>query len=360
MVRLGHHDFARVAEFLRELYAQMDAARFPDTLLAGLARLIPCENLGYNDINTRTNATLLAMHPFVPKILELLPVLVAHFHEHPQLTYYRENPDRGVYQTGDFLSHRQFRQLGIYREGYRHMDTDHQLTVLLSERGQTSDIGIAINRKQKAFTERDRAMLTVVRPHLIQARANALAFTAAERRTLALADSLASLRASVVLLHPDGQVAWFTPRAMELLERFFPGAGKNASQLPEPLARWWRQAQAQFAEALAETRTPFTKVLRESRLTVHCQTGHDGAHRLLLTEEKNFSLAAQVRPFGLTHREIEVLYWLAEGKNNPEIAVILKISPRTVHKHVEHIFQKLNVETRHAATLKVVDWKQGK
>ena len=121
--------------------------------------------------------------------------------------------------------------------------------MLLSEQGQTSDIGIAINRKRRAFSERDRAVLSVLRPHLIQARANALAFTAAEQHTRALADSLASVRASVVLLQPDGQVAWFTPRALELLERFFPGTAKRANQLPEPLARWWRHRQGRSSAA---------------------------------------------------------------------------------------------------------------
>lgn len=51
----------------------------------------------------------------------------------------------------------------------------------------------------------------------------------------------------------------------------------------------------------------------------------------------------------LTEREAEVLHWLSAGKRNGEIAALLDISPRTVHKHVEHIFSKLRVETRTAA-----------
>ena len=51
----------------------------------------------------------------------------------------------------------------------------------------------------------------------------------------------------------------------------------------------------------------------------------------------------------LTGRESEVLHWLSTGKRNDEIAIILGISPRTVHKHVEHILAKLGVETRTAA-----------
>ena len=51
----------------------------------------------------------------------------------------------------------------------------------------------------------------------------------------------------------------------------------------------------------------------------------------------------------LTEREAEVLFWLANGKTNREIAEILEISPRTINKHLEQIFPKLGVENRTAA-----------
>jgi DNA-binding CsgD family transcriptional regulator len=44
-----------------------------------------------------------------------------------------------------------------------------------------------------------------------------------------------------------------------------------------------------------------------------------------------------------------VLSWLAKGKTNRDIADILGMSHRTVNKHLEHIFEKLGVETRAAA-----------
>ena len=52
---------------------------------------------------------------------------------------------------------------------------------------------------------------------------------------------------------------------------------------------------------------------------------------------------------GLTSREAEILGWIAHGKQNAEIARQLCISPHTVRKHIEHIFEKLGVRTRTAA-----------
>jgi len=53
----------------------------------------------------------------------------------------------------------------------------------------------------------------------------------------------------------------------------------------------------------------------------------------------------------LTARENEIMHWVREGKRNGEIAIILALSPHTVRKHLEHVFDKLGVETRTAAVI---------
>jgi len=53
--------------------------------------------------------------------------------------------------------------------------------------------------------------------------------------------------------------------------------------------------------------------------------------------------------YQLTDREIEVLYWIAQGKANRDIAQILNMSPRTVNKHLEQIYKKLDVDNRTSA-----------
>jgi DNA-binding NarL/FixJ family response regulator len=58
---------------------------------------------------------------------------------------------------------------------------------------------------------------------------------------------------------------------------------------------------------------------------------------------------------GLTPRVAEALLWLAQGKTNGEIAMILGNSESTVKKHVLEIFETLGVETRTAATLRALE-----
>jgi HD-GYP domain-containing protein (c-di-GMP phosphodiesterase class II) len=58
-----------------------------------------------------------------------------------------------------------------------------------------------------------------------------------------------------------------------------------------------------------------------------------------------------VRPAGLTAREVEILRLLARGLLNKEIARRLRITPKTVGNHIEHIYAKIGVSSRAAAGL---------
>ena len=56
-------------------------------------------------------------------------------------------------------------------------------------------------------------------------------------------------------------------------------------------------------------------------------------------------------PAGLTERELEVLLVLVRGWSNRETAEDLGISAKTVGHHVQHVYQKVGVRSRVAATL---------
>ncbi|HEX8312210.1 MAG TPA: helix-turn-helix transcriptional regulator [Chthoniobacteraceae bacterium] len=60
-------------------------------------------------------------------------------------------------------------------------------------------------------------------------------------------------------------------------------------------------------------------------------------------------------PLGLTPREAEVLLWVAQGKSNPEVASILGAAEKTIKVHLSHIFEKLGLDDRHAATLAALE-----
>ena len=69
----------------------------------------------------------------------------------------------------------------------------------------------------------------------------------------------------------------------------------------------------------------------------------------------DFSSAARLEKLGISAREAEILLWIAQGKTNFETSIILDISAATVKKHLEHIYEKLGVEGRNAATLRALE-----
>ena len=64
--------------------------------------------------------------------------------------------------------------------------------------------------------------------------------------------------------------------------------------------------------------------------------------------------ATTLKSLGIIRREAEILAWIARDKTN-EIADLLYISSRTVKKHLEHIHQKLGVESRKEAVSRVLE-----
>jgi len=68
-----------------------------------------------------------------------------------------------------------------------------------------------------------------------------------------------------------------------------------------------------------------------------------------------FKSPQPLEALGLTPREAEILFWVAQGKTNCEIGTILQISSATAKKHLENIYAKLGTENRTTATLMALE-----
>ena len=156
-------------------------------------------------------------------------------------------------------------------------------------------------------------------------------------------------QATVVVRETDGRMIWQTPRARKLLLDYFDSDNEHAQPYLLP---WIKKAQ----QAALEGSAPPVVVVRDARRLLGSlqplgNQGHDGELLVVLREESHVSvIEALVSAFNLTTREAEVLYWVIYGKTNRDIGDILKSSHRTVNKHLEHVFEKLGVETRTAAS----------
>ena len=143
-----------------------------------------------------------------------------------------------------------------------------------------------------------------------------------------------------VFLDSQGRIAWRSPRASEWLSQAFT---TNETRREDAL-QWIRRARTD-GEAYTELHSGTRLVAK------HMGQSGPGESILLVTQTKvDDGSLERLRNVALTPRETEVLSWLAKGKTNRDIADILGMSHRTVNKHLEHIYEKLGVETRSAAT----------
>jgi len=145
----------------------------------------------------------------------------------------------------------------------------------------------------------------------------------------------------------NGQLLWCTPKAKQLLAELFPANGDAGTSLPPNVVRQLTGLRHQGG--LAGARAIVEVAGRKMELAFLSSTGPDELlFRLTETSTAPDEQLLQ-QTLALTARESQVLLWISRGKSNREIGEILAISPRTVNKHLEHIYVKLGVETRTAA-----------
>jgi len=162
---------------------------------------------------------------------------------------------------------------------------------------------------------------------------------------------------AVIVLDADGAPVWQTGKAQEWIARYFPGHDGGGRALPARIGDWVARHIAHAARdrhdsapLTAPSIAPLTTACGGNELEIRFSRGErSGDLLLLLNENAQTDAAPLADQYQLTPREAEVLSWLAKGKTNRDIAEILGMSPRTVNKHLEHIYIKMGVETRAAA-----------
>jgi len=352
MESLGLKELRSALTFLQELYVSRDLSEFQTHLLSTLPKLVPSEICSYNEVNPVVRRNEYTAMPVVPS--QYAPVFEKHIGDHPLITHYRKTRDGRALRISDFLSQRQFRQLGLYNEFFRLLRVRYQMAVTLPA-PLPLVVGMALSRSQRDFAERDKQLLNLLRPHLAQAYRNAESVTRMRIERAHARQALDELSCGVIGLTRDGRIQSITARAATLLPAYWNGHPRHRDRLPEELARWVRHQTSVTAEAgmVGMPRAPLV-MKQDGRNLIVRLIGESDERLLILEEEITGFSPKSLAPLGVTRREAEVLTWMAQGKTNAEIAGILGTSPYTVINHVRHIFDKLGVKTRTAAATRAL------
>jgi DNA-binding response OmpR family regulator/DNA-binding CsgD family transcriptional regulator len=153
-------------------------------------------------------------------------------------------------------------------------------------------------------------------------------------------------QATIAVRAADSRIVWQTPLARNLLNAYFANPETVA---PEELLDWIAAAHRSRSEGREPAQLLYAEGNKRLLASFHDQTGDDEWLVVLREENDASAVESLIAAFRLTQREAEVLYWVVQGKTSKDIGDILGTSPRTVNKHLEHVFEKLGVETRTAA-----------
>jgi DNA-binding CsgD family transcriptional regulator len=355
--RLRSRDLRALLEFLHQAYAIRHIDEHTTHVVADLPKVIRAEITGYTQADLRhrrikwsvvSRPELNLSKPDMKQIVE------RHLQGNPVVPYYLTTRDARAVTISDFLTRQEFHRLPLYNEWYRSMDVEYQLSVPLQTSPDTLS-RVSLSRDRRDFSARERLLLDVLRPHLLQAYRNAEAFTSLSREHAVLQETLGMRGQEVVYLSGSGRIKKATPRARQWLATYFDGSRRRGDRLPDALGQWIRRQQTllQVADDAPRPREPLAIERDGTRLVVRLLPGAD-EHALLLEEECTSPDPRWLESLGLGRREAEVLAWVSQGKTNDEIATILSLSRRTVEKHLENIYPKLGVENRTAAAARAL------
>lgn len=346
---MAHGDTKVLVECVADIYAVCALDAFRDGVVRAVAKVVSADIITYTELGLLAQPTTRMVHPRGVVAAELEQIFERYKVEHPLIEHFREHPQARVAKISDFLTQRELRRLGLYSEFFRKIRIERQMVIGLPA-PLPRVAGIAFSRSGSDFSERDRMLLSVLQPHIIQAQQNATSLHRARHEAMLVLAGLEEIGRGIVLLRPDGSVHLATRLARQWLTAYFGHAALRTRRLPEPLQHWAKLqgTPASSSGDVFPARKPFVVAAEETRLIVRLIPARGGS-LLLLEQQRTVLKPASLETLGLSRREAEVLMWVTQGKTDAAIGEILSLSRRTVAKHLEHIYERLGVENRSAA-----------
>jgi DNA-binding CsgD family transcriptional regulator len=213
-------------------------------------------------------------------------------------------------------------------------------------------VALVFSSPHTDFTERDRAVLNLVRPHLVQACFNAKEQGHLRSLLSSASDATAQGGAGLVVLSdPPHEL---TPGALMTLYRFF-GPPSKTGPVSSRVERWIAAEESRLdSPGRLEIAKPLGAEIDGRRMVLRYLPGRaPDPPALLLREERRRFRSHDA--LGLTARETEIVALVIMGETNVAIGQALHVSPNTVKKHLDNIYVKLGVRGRGRLTAFVLD-----
>ncbi len=279
-----------------------------------------------------------------------------HFGSHPIVDNMPQTLT-GAHKISDFVTQQQLHQFeGLYQQFLRVHKIEDQMILFLPAANPDSWqklsqldpklVGFTQNRTQCNFTERDRLILNLLRPHLAQSYTNVQQYHQLQQQNQQLQRSLNHL--GTIVLDSELQIRSIAPQAIIWLETYFAKSTCSHQQLPDRLQSWLRYQIDCLTRNIPIPHVCLPlRIQRAGReLTIRLTIELQETQYLLLLTEQTLSSLNSLALLELSQRETEVLKLIIQGKDNKAIATQLSVNISTIRKHLENIYTKFGVKSR--------------
>jgi DNA-binding CsgD family transcriptional regulator len=343
---LSAPDVTAALEVVDRIAAAPDLNAYARLACEGILTLMPALSVSYNEINPIAGRAygVLAPDPGPGWFRTYRPIFEGHLNENPLIAHHLATGDTRVVAWGD-PGVGSISGTALYERFYRPNGIHSQAAVALPAPAGII-IGIAVNRGTEGFSQTDRRLLELLRPHLVHA------YRAVQVRTdtSLLGKVLGAHGWGVVLVDSDGRVVRSTRETIDAAARYGLDVAEGARLAAGPLGQVRQIIRSYDPATPAAASAPIPIVGAAGTLAAIVVPSAVGPHVVLLRAE---SSTDSLRAAGLTARQAEVALRLAAGESNREIANELGISPATARKHLESVFSRLGVKHRAAAVARI-------
>lgn len=165
---------ARALALVGELIGLLDLSELSQALLRAMRKEFAADWCALHEVPAELPNTIALADPLVPA--EIHELFARYADQNPIASYFLQTRDGRAIRFSDLMTRRELHRLEIYDYVYRPLGVEYQIAMTLPS-GAERILGLALSRGERDFSDRERALLNLSRPYLIQIYRNALANT---------------------------------------------------------------------------------------------------------------------------------------------------------------------------------------
>lgn len=163
----------RVLSLIGELIGVLELDEFAHTLLYVLRAALPAEWCALNEVPADLPGTVSLTDPPVP--VEIHETFARYAMQNPIAAHFIRTGEGRATRFSDLISRRELHELELYQQVYSPLNVEYQIAFTLPSTRERV-LGVSLSRARRNFSARERDLLNLARPYLIELYRNALAF----------------------------------------------------------------------------------------------------------------------------------------------------------------------------------------